>query len=172
MIVVAASTTDTSSMKGAGSVEDHGSTLVEAVVGIALLGIILVGVIDASWTNTRVAALTRQREFSHAVLVDALAVLHATAFSTCPHLDKSYETSLSADSSSVSGDPRVEISSYEYWDEASKSWLDLAHRTSQECTTSAALASDFAVQRMGVSVLVGGNVMTSSMVVKTRAPEI
>ena len=151
--------------------DDRGSSLIEAVVGIALLGLVLVGVVDAAWTNTRVAASTRQRSMATAILDDAVRSLRAAPYTTCPHIDGSYAQLLQTadfDDDSMT----IEIASYQFWKESSQAWVEFGDHSIGECTSSHDLAHDFSVQRIEVTIVDDTGPITSRGVVKTRAPQL
>jgi Tfp pilus assembly protein PilV len=155
---------------------DSGSSLVETVVGISLLGLILIGVVDASWTSTRVAADIRQRSVSQSRLAESGDVLRASDYSPCPHIDLTYALNIDeAQTSDTWPDdretPDVTITSYEYWNRSSSQWLSMASLSSNECSSIADLNDRFAVQRITVSVSDPGGSSVSAMFVKSHAPQ-
>jgi Tfp pilus assembly protein PilV len=155
---------------------DTGSSLVETVVGISLLGLILVGVVDASWTSTRVAADIRQRSVAQSRLAESGDVLRASDYSPCPHIDLTYALNIDeAQTSDTWPDdrvtPDVTITSHEYWNRSSSQWLSMASLSSNECSSIADLNDRFAVQRITVSVSDPDGSSVSAMFVKTYAPQ-
>lgn len=145
---------------------DTGSSLIETVVGISLLGSVLIGVVDASWTSTRVAATARDRSSATAVLEQSLHTLRDTAYVPCPHLDSSYQEALGAEDASR---PLAHISDYEYWSRATSSWVDFSHLDLQACSTTDDLTAVHGVQRLTVSVLGPRASIVSGVIVKAHA---
>lgn len=148
--------------------EDEGSSLVEAIVGISLLGLTVVGVLDATWTNARAAAEAHIRSLDSAVLAETRFRLEQTAFSTCPHIDLSYEQALSRPHTRGRNAFSVNVTRYEYWKEESTAWVDFGGLTQLECSSLDDLAGDFAVQRITVSMASVSNSLTTTSLVKSR----
>jgi hypothetical protein len=134
------------------STADSGSSLIETVVGITLLGLVLVGVVDASWTNARVAATSRHRALAAALLDDSLRTLDDLAYSPCPNVNGSYRDALESAMASDDNGRTAEISRYEYWSESQSMWVDFTDFESQNCSTTDDLNVPFAAQRLTVSI--------------------
>lgn len=151
---------------------DSGSSLIEAVVGISLLGLVVVGVVDAAWTNVRVAASTQQRSEGMAMLESARHVIESTPYSPCPHIDQSYSAGILTADPDPNDQMTVEIDHYEYWSEDLLAWIEFESLDELECRSSQDLAQEFAIQRIGIDIVDGRRLIVSDVQVKTRAPEI
>jgi Tfp pilus assembly protein PilV len=175
------------------STTDSGSSLVETVVGITLLGLVLVGVVDATWTNARVAATSRHRALAATLLDESLRTLDAVAYSPCPHVDGSYHVALESAMARIDSLHTADISHYEYWSESQSSWVTLTGLDPQFCSTSTDLIEPFAAQRLTVSIFgphiqrttqdesgppehtasSGGlSAVSTSVIVKTHEPQV
>lgn len=150
---------------------DSGSTLVEAIVGISLLGLIVVGVVDASWTSTRVAAEVRQRSVNQVYLAEIGEVLRNSDYSPCPHIDLGYVQNF--DDARMLDEERLDavVTNYEYWDRSSSQWISLAGLAAGECSTTPDLTDPLALQRITVSILDSAGSSTSATFVKAHGPQ-
>lgn len=151
---------------------DSGSTLVEAIVGISLLGLIVVGVVDASWTSTRVAAEVRHRSVTHVHLAEIDEVLRESEYSPCPHIDLGYVSDFDDMRILDEERPVVVVTNYEYWNRASSQWLSLASLAADECSTKPDLTDRLALQRITVSILDLGGMSTTRTLLKAHGPPI
>lgn len=151
---------------------DSGSTLIETIVGISLLGLIVVGVVDASWSNTRAAAAVRQRSVAQAHLAEYGEVLRKSEYSPCPHIDLGYVRDFDDAQTPNQQRPDVVVTSYEYWDRTSSQWLTLTSLSANECSTTPDLTDRLAVQRITLAIPDSHGSSTSATFVKTHAPQI
>lgn len=151
---------------------DSGSTLVEAVVGISLLGLIVIGVVDASWTGTRVASDIRQRAVAQVHLIEIGEVLRKSEYSPCPHIDLGYVHDVDDLRQLGEDRPDAVVTDYEYWNRASSQWLSLASLSANECSTTSDLTDRLALQRITVSILDSRGSSTSTTFVKAHDPQI
>lgn len=146
---------------------DSGSSLIEAVVGISLMGMVLVGVVDASWTSTRVAAQTRHWAETSAAFVDVDRVLRTTAYSACPHIDGTYQDHL--DQLVVAdADVIITITHFEFWKHSTSTWIDFGSLTAAQCSSLADLTGAASVQRLGISLTENGHPPSTATFVKSR----
>lgn len=137
-------------------------------MGISLLGFTVVGVLDATWTNARAATETHIRSLDSAVVAETRFRLEQTAFSSCPHLDLSYQQTLSHPHTRGRSAFSVNVIRYEYWAEESTTWVDFSTLSQLECASLEDLAGDFAVQRITVSMTRGSNPASTTSFVKSR----
>ncbi|MFM8857849.1 MAG: hypothetical protein ACKOI2_11740 [Actinomycetota bacterium] len=151
---------------------DSGSTLIEAIVGISLLGLIVVGVVDASWTSTRVAAEVRQRSVTRVHLVEIGEMLRTSEYSPCPHIDLGYVQAFDDARTLDQRRPAAVVTNYEYWNRASSQWLSLSSLSANECSTTPDLTDRFALQRITVSIPDSSQSSTSATFVKVHGPQI
>ncbi|MEN9802464.1 MAG: hypothetical protein RLZ37_1589 [Actinomycetota bacterium] len=151
---------------------DSGSTLVEAIVGISLLGLIVVGVVDASWTSTRVAAEVRHRSVTHVHLAEIDEVLRESEYSPCPHIDLGYVSDFDDMRILDEERPVVVVTNYEYWNRASSQWLSLASLAADQCSTTPDLTDRLALQRITMSILDSRGSSTSRTFLKAHDPQI
>jgi hypothetical protein len=149
---------------------DAGSTLVEAIVGISLLGLIVVGIVDASWTSTRVAAEVRQRSATQIDLAEIGEVLRNAPYSPCPHLDLGYIQDLGDSRTLDEERPDAVVTNYEYWNRASSQWHSLTGLSAADCSTAPDLTDSLSLQRITVSILDSRGSWTSKSFVKTHDP--
>lgn len=148
---------------------DRGSSLVEVIVGISLMAIVLVGVVDASWTSTRVAAETRRRSAETSALIELGRVLGRAGYSPCPHIDGTYANDIST-SPLVAGRFEVAITRYEYWRPSSSTWVDFSSSTQAQCSTLAELTDPSAVQRLMVSISESTRTVSAAFVKSNGLP--
>lgn len=151
---------------------DSGSSLIDAVVGISLLGFVLIGVVDASFANTRVAAQTRDRARESNLLSEAARALKSAQYSPCPHIDHSYDLQLEGAIVNLSPAHDVTITNYEYWDGVASQWTSLDAVSSVQCSALSDFTGPFAVQRITVTVEDAQGRTTSAVVVKTLDSEM
>lgn len=147
---------------------DSGTSLVEAVVGIALLGLVLIGVVDAAWTNTALASRAQLRSDASILLDEAVHHVRFAPYSPCPHIDSSYDASAVFRSPRQDSDISIAITGYRYWDESLTRWVDFSGMSLQECTSHQELIGDFAVQQIEIAALDMRDVVSTVTVVKTR----
>lgn len=140
---------------------DSGSSLIEAIVGLSIIALILVGVVDATWTSARLASAARTNTVSSALLASSARTLYGATYSPCPHIDGSYASGL---------DAPVAITKYEYWAESTARWVDLASINSQQCLTNTDLTGTFALQRLTLTESISSGTTRSLSIVKTRVP--
>lgn len=137
-------------------------------MGISLLGFAIIGVLDATWTNARVAAESHIRSLDSAVVAETRFRLQQTGFSSCPHIDLSYEQALSHPHTRGRNAFTVNVVRYEYWNEESMTWVDFGTSTRLQCAALDDLADEFAVQRITVSMSSISQVSSTASFVKTR----
>lgn len=149
---------------------DSGSSLIETVVGISLLGLVLVGVLDASWTSIRVASTTHQNVIASAMLNESLRALQGIDYSPCPQNDGAYRTALETRVRGQDSPPPVPlITRYEYWSATTSSWVDFT--LFESCSNTPDLTEPHAAQRLTVSIHGLLGTMASGAIVKTHATE-
>lgn len=146
---------------------DSGSSLIEVVVGISLLGLVFIGVVDASWTTTRVAAETRHRSIVSSLLAEAEVSLARTEYSACPHLDSAYAKAIANSPTEGRRGLDLTITGFEYWDHATNQWLTLDDVPISRCSTDLRLTGPLATQRITVTVLDSTGPSASARFVKT-----
>ncbi len=150
---------------------DIGSSLVEAVVGITLLGFVLVGVVDTTAATSRVTASLRNKVSANSVVIEIRHALLSIPYSPCPHLDASYSQELAAlahDRSLAS----VDIVAYEFWHHTSSQWMDFGDYSPIDCASHGDLAQDHSVQRLTLSIVDSEGATHSSVELKARDEDV
>lgn len=146
---------------------DSGASLVETVVALALLAVVVVGIVDASWVNARLEAHHRERARAEETLSGVTAELTRAPYSPCPHLDQQYGNL--SEASTVSSDRfDVSLEGFEYWNASASTWMPLASLDSNQCRHLVDVVSTFAVQRFWIHVESAGEVVASRHVVKSN----
>ncbi len=130
---------------------DAGSGLIEAIVGISLLGIVLTGVVDAVWTNVAASTETRRRSTAIESVLEVDRVLRLSDYSPCPHIDGSYLDDI-ANSGAFSAGSSAAITRYEYWNRPSSTWIDFGNLIQAECALLDDLTDPMSIQRLTVRI--------------------
>lgn len=149
---------------------DTGSSIIEAVVGISLLGLVLVGVVDTSASITRAAASSRDRATANLALTDSLRTLRSVEYSPCPQIDHTYADVLRSAHDSEESGMSIDIARYEYWNDATATWIDFSGFGASTCATNTELNHPFAAQRITVALTDVNGSEVSTTFVKSRVP--
>ena len=146
---------------------DCGASLVETVVALALLTVVIMSIVDASWVNARLEARHREQALAEETLSGVAAELTKFPYSGCPHIDQSYEDLVQASTASSSRFD-VSLDDFEYWNTSDSTWTPLVSVDSTECRNLVDVVSTFAVQRFWIHVESSDGFVASRHLVKSN----
>lgn len=104
---------------------DAGSTLVEVLVSIVLMGFVAVSILPAMWTSVKVARFSDSQAEVEAVLGGAVDRVSNQPWMACPtqNVGSGYQARARAAASIYEWpETTINVTTIEYWDVISKAW--------------------------------------------------
>ena len=154
--------------------QDRGSSLIEVVIAVSLMGLVVPGILGAMWSAIRLSSFSDDQAKVEAVLGGAADRLANYAYIPCPTSTGSggYLPIIQAATGPVqwpSG--AVALTKIEFWNPISAStgtWQNINLLSSSECNESASLTTSRTLQRISFTVTAPSGVSASLEVVKSN----
>lgn len=140
------------------SERDEGSSLVETVIAVSLMGLVVAGVLGAMWSSVRLSRFSDDQAKVEAVLGSAADRLANYAYIPCPTLSGNggYLPIVQAAAGTVDWPvSTVTLVSIRHWSPSSPSqgtWVTTNGLTGSECNEAASLTTARTLQLITVSV--------------------
>lgn len=137
---------------------DEGSSLVETVIAVSLMGLVVAGVLGAMWSSVRLSRFSDDQAKVEAVLGSAADRLANYAYIPCPTLtgNGGYLPIVQAAAGTVDWPTTtVTVVSLRYWTPTSASegtWADTNGLSGSQCNESASLTTARTLQLITISV--------------------
>lgn len=156
------------------STRDDGSSLVETVIAVSLMGLVVAGVLGAMWSSVRLSRFSDDQAKVEAVLGSAADRLANYAYIPCPTLSGNggYLPIVQAAAGSVDWDAStVTLTSVRFWSPTSSStgtWSATNGLTASECNEAASLTTARTLQLVTIEVTSPSGYRKSLEVVKNN----
>jgi Tfp pilus assembly protein PilV len=140
------------------STRDTGSSLIETVIAVSLMGLVVAGVLGAMWSSVRLSRFSDDQAKVEAVLGSAADRLANYAYIPCPNLDSNggYLPIVQAAAGTVEWPAdTVSLVSMRYWSPTSASqgsWTATNGLSGSQCNEAASLTTARTLQLITISV--------------------
>lgn len=154
--------------------QDRGSSLIEVVIAVALMGLLVPGILGAMWSAIRMSGFSDDQAKVEAVLGGAADRLTNYAYIPCPTSSGNggYLPIIQAASGAVDWPTSaVTLTKIEFWNPTSPStgaWQAINNLAGNECNEAASLTTARTLQRVTVTVTAPSGVSASLEVVKSN----
>lgn len=145
---------------------DHGFSLVEVIVSVALLGLIAASILPAVWTMVSMSASTSVQSTVASTLGRARDLVTAGGYIPCPETDGlgGYESRAAGAASLVGWSTEtVQVDGYQYFDNRSRRWGRTNPAAAGDCQVQSAIHGTATLQRFTIRVTAPDGTYTDSL---------